>query len=84
MLELGNDSKEYHSNIGEMAKAFDIDILLGFGEFMQYAVESFGSNGIFFTSEAELKDYLKEYAAVDKVFLLKGSRGMKMERFKII
>lgn len=84
MLELGNDSKEYHSNIGEMAKALDIDILLGFGEFMQYAVESFGSNGIFFTREAELKDYLKEYAAVDKVFLLKGSRGMKMERFKII
>jgi len=84
MLELGKDSKEYHSNIGEMAKALDIDILLGFGEFMQYAVESFGSNGIFFKSEAGLIDYLKEHAAIDKVFLLKGSRGMKMERFKII
>ncbi|MEK9649571.1 MAG: UDP-N-acetylmuramoyl-tripeptide--D-alanyl-D-alanine ligase [Gammaproteobacteria bacterium] len=84
MLELGSDAALYHSSIGEIAKKLEIDILLGFGDMMQYAVKSFGTNGIHFTDEAELKEYLKQNSSMGKVFLLKGSRGMKMERFKTI
>ena len=84
MLELGDESENYHSKIGEEAKNLGINILLGFGDLMQYAVRSFGKNGIHFKNEEELKNYLKEILSDKTVLLLKGSRGMKMERFKTL
>ncbi len=38
-------------------------------------------NGVFFSNENELKIFLKQNISSDDVVLLKGSRGMQMEKF---
>ena len=81
MLELGKYKKKYHVNIGLYAAKKKIDIFLGFGDLTKYAVKSFGKKGIFFDSEKELKIFLKENIGSKDIVLLKGSRGMKMEKF---
>jgi UDP-N-acetylmuramoyl-tripeptide--D-alanyl-D-alanine ligase len=81
MLELGRYRKKMHADVGQYAKRKKIDIFLGFGDLTKYAVESFGKNGIFFKDEAILKDFLKKNIQSKDVVLIKGSRGMKMERY---
>jgi UDP-N-acetylmuramoyl-tripeptide--D-alanyl-D-alanine ligase len=81
MLELGKYKKKHHKNIGLYAAKKKIDIFLGFGDLTKYAVKSFGKKGIFFDSERELKIFLKENIGSKDIVLLKGSRGMKMEKF---
>lgn len=81
MLELGRMRKHMHKKIGNYASDKKIDILLGFGDLTKYAVDGFGKNGIFFNNENELKVFLKENISSDDIVLLKGSRGMQMEKF---
>ncbi len=81
MLELGKYKKKLHKEIGKYAKLKGIDIFIGFGELAKYAVDGFGNDGIFFKEESELKNYLKQNISKKDVILIKGSRGMKMERF---
>ena len=44
-------------------------------------VKGYGKRGFFFENEEDLKSYLKTNIASKDVILIKGSRGMKMERF---
>ena len=81
MLELGRYKKKLHKEIGRYAKAKGIDIFIGFGELVKNAVDGFGNDGLFFTEELDLKNYLKQNISKKDVILIKGSRGMKMERF---
>ena len=81
MLELGRFRKKMHKDIGKYAVFKKIDIFLGFGNLTKYSVESFGKNGFFFKNEDDLRKYLRENINSKDVVLLKGSRGMKMERF---
>ena len=81
MLELGKYKKKLHKEIGKYAKLKGIDIFIGFGELAKHAVDGFGNDGIFFKEESELKNYLKQNISKKDVILIKGSRGMKMERF---
>jgi len=81
MLELGRYKKKLHKEIGRYAKAKGIDIFIGFGELVKNAVDGFGNDGLFFTEELDLKNYLKQNISKKDVILIKGSRSMKMERF---
>jgi UDP-N-acetylmuramoyl-tripeptide--D-alanyl-D-alanine ligase len=81
MLELGSLKNKMHKDIGKYAAAKKIDIFLGFGDLTKYAVEGFGKNGIFFKDEILLKEFLKKHIQSKDVVLIKGSRGMKMERY---
>ena len=81
MLELGRFRKKMHEDIGKYAALKKIDIFLGFGDLTKYSVNSFGKKGLFFKSENDLRKYLSENINSKDVVLLKGSRGMKMERF---
>ena len=81
MLELGKYKKKLHKEIGQYAKKKGIDIFIGFGELAKHAVDGFGNDGLFFTEELDLKNYLKQNISKKDVILIKGSRGMKMERF---
>jgi UDP-N-acetylmuramoyl-tripeptide--D-alanyl-D-alanine ligase len=81
MLELGRFRKKMHKDIGKYAAFKKIDIFLGFGNLTKYSVESFGKKGFFFNNEDDLRKYLRENINSKDVVLLKGSRGMKMERF---
>ncbi|RZO25647.1 MAG: UDP-N-acetylmuramoyl-tripeptide--D-alanyl-D-alanine ligase [SAR86 cluster bacterium] len=81
MLELGKYKKKLHKEVGEYAKANGINIVLGFGELTKETIKAFGKKGIFFDSEESLKSYLIKNITSKDVILIKGSRGMKMERF---
>jgi len=81
MLELGRLRKKMHKDVGKYAATKKIDILLGFGDLTKYAVEGFGKNGIFFNDEFLLRKFLKKNIQSKDVVLIKGSRGMKMERY---
>jgi len=81
MLELGKLRNKMHKDVGKYAATKKIDIFLGFGDLTKYAVEGFGKNGIFFNDEILLREFLKKNIQSKDVVLIKGSRGMKMERY---
>ena len=81
MLELGRYTKKLHKEVGEYANAKGIDLMLGYGDIAKYAIIGFGKNGVYFRNEDDLKNYLKENVSSKDVILIKGSRGMRMERF---
>ena len=81
MLELGKYKKKLHKEVGEYAKANGINMVIGYGELTKETIKAFGKKGIFFDNEESLKSYLKKNITSKDVILIKGSRGMKMERF---
>ena len=64
-----------------MQKSKGISKLIAFGNLTRYSIDGFGKNGIFFNDETKLKNYLRQNITSKNVILIKGSRGMKMERF---
>tara|TARA_B100001175_G_scaffold134469_1_gene114300 strand:+ start:5992 stop:7332 length:1341 start_codon:yes stop_codon:yes gene_type:complete len=81
MLELGRYKNKFHKDIGKYAKKKGINLLLGYGNLTEHAIKGFGEKGIFFDNESDLKRYLKQNITSKDVILIKGSRGMRMERF---
>jgi UDP-N-acetylmuramoyl-tripeptide--D-alanyl-D-alanine ligase len=81
MLELGRYKNKFHKDIGIYAKKKGINLFLGYGSLTEHAIKGFGEKGIFFDSENDLKKYLKQNITSKDVILIKGSRGMRMERF---
>ena len=81
MLELGRYRRKYHREIGIYSKENGVNIMIGFGKLVKYSIDSFGRGGHYFTSSDELVKFLKKIIKKNDLILLKGSRGMKMERF---
>ena len=81
MLELGRYKNKLHKEVGEYAKSKGIRKLIAFGNLTRHSIDGFGKNGIFFNNETKLKNYLRKNITSKNVILIKGSRGMKMERF---
>ena len=81
MLELGRYKNKLHKEVGEYAKSMGISKLIAFGNLTRHSIYGFGKNGIFFNDETKLKNYLRKNITSKNVILIKGSRGMKMERF---
>ena len=81
MLELGRYRKKMHTDVGKYARRKKVDVFLGFGELTKYAVSGYGKNGLFFNNENDLKKFIKENIKSGDIVLIKGSRGIKMERF---
>lgn len=80
MLELGKYSKEAHREVGEYAKDSGIDVLIAYGDFSNDVVEGFdGSNNSYVaTNHEEVVSKIK--SEENSTILVKGSRGMRMER----
>ncbi len=80
MLELGSYAEEAHRNIGKLLSALNIDIFVAVGNLMKIASDEF--KGTVYTSDTAseagklLSNILKEGDSV----LIKGSRGMGMEK----
>ena len=81
MLELGRYKNKLHKEVGEYAKSKGISKLIAFGNLTRHSIDGFGKNAIFFNDETKLKNYLRKNITSKNVILIKGSRGMKMERF---
>ena len=84
MLELGAISDEAHREVGRQVAALPADELIGVGRAMQGAVEAAREAGLgearhLTTFEDTVAHLLKGLAPGD-VVLVKGSRGMRMER----
>ena len=81
MFELGRFRKKLHIDIGSYAKNSKIDILITFGELSKFASSEFQKKSYNFYNEEELKAFIVNFIKKNDIVLIKGSRGMKMERF---
>jgi len=86
MLELGEHSKRLHREMGERAAAAGINSIFSYGKFAKYI----GLNAKAKNSRIEIfqgatpeavEEKIKDYLTAGDVVLVKGSRGMRTERF---
>lgn len=80
MLELGDYSVSSHEDVGKLLSAKKIGYFIGVGPLMKNAVYAYGSNGISVNSAEEAGAALTGLVRPGDIVLIKGSRGMKMER----
>ncbi|HMK61645.1 MAG TPA: UDP-N-acetylmuramoyl-tripeptide--D-alanyl-D-alanine ligase [Dissulfurispiraceae bacterium] len=80
MLELGNFSIDAHKEIGNILKNKGIDLFIGVGPLMKEGVSTFGRNASAVETADDAGKLLTDQIAEGDVVLIKGSRGMKMER----
>jgi len=86
MLELGNESRRFHEEIGALAGGYGFDFVLFFGEMMSAALEparalSVNKDKILYTNDFdELVHILRRVLQKDDVLLLKASRALSLER----
>jgi len=86
MLELGGESARLHREVGHLAATVGLDWIFGVqgmaGEFVRGAEEAGQSaaHTRFFNTSEEAAAYLCEFMEPGDLLLVKGSRGVKMER----
>ena len=83
MLELGDKSTSEHRSIGRYASGLEqLDLLYTFGEHAVHCCKEAGMKcSGHFTEEKRLREVLSAALRPGDVLLLKGSRGMRLERF---
>ena len=80
MLELGENTKEYHRQVGEYAGQSKVDELLLYGElarYIGYGAEQYIGKIKHFDTLRDITEYLKAEIKPGTAVLFKGSRGMK-------
>lgn len=78
MLELGEDSTKEHDSIVNLLKNKNITNLILVGPFFKESGKSI--NAKTFSNSDEVVDYLKQHPVKDSTILIKGSRGIKLEK----
>ncbi|MGE4347755.1 MAG: UDP-N-acetylmuramoyl-tripeptide--D-alanyl-D-alanine ligase [Flavobacteriaceae bacterium] len=79
MFELGTESLQEHKNIISLTKNKpDVEVLFVGNDF--YSNQTPNEHLVFFESFEKLKEYLLTKKPIDKDILIKGSRGMALER----
>lgn len=86
MLELGDQSEELHRHIGNTLKKKPVNFIYGYGNFSQFIIEEAGTRNsqvqeaVWFETHKGIANKLKEILKTGDVVLVKGSRGMEMEK----
>ena len=80
MAELGGDEEILHRQAGEQARDLGVKHLLATGNLARFAVEAFGTDGLFFEDRQQLINKLEQDMNRNSVVLVKGSRSMAMEQ----
>ena len=83
MFELGGSSESEHKNLGLYLAGLQFDELITIGDQMEITMRSFvdaGGVGKHYKSYEQLTEYLINTVREKDVILLKGSRGMTMEK----
>jgi UDP-N-acetylmuramoyl-tripeptide--D-alanyl-D-alanine ligase len=78
MFELGNESAAQHKEIAELASSLSFDEVIYIGDDF-YAFKT-DHPGKFFQTRLEAQEYLAAHPLKGELILLKGSRGMALER----
>ncbi|HET6245984.1 MAG: UDP-N-acetylmuramoyl-tripeptide--D-alanyl-D-alanine ligase [Bacteroidetes bacterium] len=76
MLELGNDTEREHQHIIDLLEKLNPNRVFLVGQHFSNTKNSFES----FSNSEELKDYLKTQNILNSTILIKGSRGIKLEK----
>ncbi len=81
MLELGDAAAFEHRRMGELVARLPFDAVYTYGEHAALSCRAAGPKCRgHYTSHAHLLDALKTFLRHDDLLLLKGSRGMRLER----
>jgi UDP-N-acetylmuramoyl-tripeptide--D-alanyl-D-alanine ligase len=80
MLELGSYEEKAHREVGRLMSGLSIDILITVGQRMAHAVSEFSGIGYKLKSAEEAGALLRTLWETGDTVLIKGSRGMHMER----
>ena len=81
MVELGEKTEQFHSDIGKYAKDMGINKFLSIGKNSKSASDVFGLNGYHFKDAESLKSYLNNNLESSTCILIKGSRSSKLEEY---
>lgn len=76
MLELGDESEKEHQNILELAQALGFDTIITVGKHFK----GVNSSALAFENTTELTGYLQQHKIQSENILLKGSRGIALEK----
>ena len=85
MLELGDNEKQFHEQIGEVIERTKVSKICLFGPRMKWLYdklkETFSSSQLIYTGDdyGKIAEEIRLHASKNTVILLKGSRGMKLE-----
>lgn len=79
MLELGDYGIAEHIKLGQRLSELPVDIFIGVGPLMSFAVNEFKKNGISVNASVDAGLELSKIIKKGDIVLIKGSRGMKME-----
>ncbi len=79
MFELGDDTVPEHKQVGQWVKAALFDLAIFCGEAMRHAFDEV-PGALHFTTRDELMRYLSENKIENHTLLIKGSRGMALEK----
>ena len=80
MLELGEYGVSAHREVGDLLSSMNVAHLIAVGPLMKEAVSRFSGNAIARESSEEAGAELARLVREGDVVLIKGSRGMKMEK----
>ena len=80
MFELGSDRIRFHQDIGRCARDAGIGRLYCVGDLSEFTAEAFGRGASHYQSKQELISDLERQIDAGTTLLVKGSRGMKMEK----
>lgn len=80
MGEIGQQSGQFHDEIGGYAKSQGVDLLYALGEHSELAARNFGAGGRHFAEVDALVAALRPELDPQTAVLVKGSRFMRMER----
>ena len=81
MVELGEKTEQFHTDIGKYAKDMGINKFLSIGKNSKSASDVFGLNGYHFKDAESLKSYLNNNLESSTCILIKGSRSSKLEEY---
>lgn len=79
MLELGDYGIIEHRKLGQRLSDLPVNIFIGVGHLMSFAVNEFKKNGISVSASDDAGLELSKIIQKGDIVLIKGSRGMKME-----
>lgn len=79
MFELGEDAQKEHQFIADLAAEINLDTLILVGENF-YTIPDKRDGIFFFNSFQDLKEHFQSFNLNSNMILIKGSRGMALER----
>lgn len=80
MLELGDLGIDEHIKLGRRLSQMPIDAFIGVGSLMAFAVKEFNRYGLSVITAEEAAEELLKILMPKDIVLIKGSRGMRMEK----